>query len=194
MMELNFLNKLEFAIFKHFNPEHQSVTGKTVVNTMIGGTILSLIVFFMQMVAKNDTAINVVAGIGLIALFGWAFMYSFDTLKAFPSWVGRILYGLYILFLTSIAFMIAMWLVVIALTGLVIYGVFKIFFSSGSSSKSKGGRSPFSSSSDSDSDSVSEIKVDCPHKTISGGCKLNNGWSCHIESGSNDCPYGLSER
>lgn len=38
-----------------------------------------------------------------------------------------------------------------------------------------------------------KIKVDCPHKTLSGGCNLNNGWSCHVEKGSSSCPYGVRE-
>ncbi len=33
-------------------------------------------------------------------------------------------------------------------------------------------------------------KVDCREKTISGGCNLNNGFSCHKEKGSS-CPYGV---
>lgn len=131
-MELKFLNKLEFAIFKHINPEHRAVTGNIFVNTLIGGAIVSLIVFVMQMCTTNDTAINIVAGIGLLALFGWAIMYSYDTLMAFSGWGWRILYGAYVLFLSSIAFTIAMWLIMIALVGLFLYGIFKIFFSSNS--------------------------------------------------------------
>lgn len=38
-----------------------------------------------------------------------------------------------------------------------------------------------------------ETKVDCQYKTISGGCSLNNGWSCHVENGSDTCPYGGHE-
>lgn len=38
-----------------------------------------------------------------------------------------------------------------------------------------------------------ETKVDCQYKTISGGCSLNNGWSCHVEKGSDTCPYGVRE-
>lgn len=131
-MELKFLNKLESAIFKHINPEHQAVTGNIFVNTLIGGAIVSLIVFVMQMCTTNDTAINIVAGIGLLALFGWAVMYSLNTLMAFSGWGWRILYGAYVLFLSSIAFMIAMWLIMIALLGLFLYGIIKIFFSSNS--------------------------------------------------------------
>ena len=36
-------------------------------------------------------------------------------------------------------------------------------------------------------------KIDCPRKTISGGCDLNNGWSCAVEEGSSKCPYGVRE-
>lgn len=33
--------------------------------------------------------------------------------------------------------------------------------------------------------------IDCPHKTISGGCSLNNGYSCRAQSNGGDCPYGV---
>ncbi|WP_291593197.1 hypothetical protein [Bacteroides sp.] len=135
-MELYFLNKLDTAIFKHLNPAHQAVTGTTAVHAFIGGAIISLIVFVMQMCTNNDTLIEVVAAIGLLALAGWVINYSLLTLKAFSGWGGRIAYGAYVLFLAYLAFMIAMWTIMIALVGLFMYGIFKIFFSSGSSSKS----------------------------------------------------------
>lgn len=134
-MELEFLNKLDTAIFKHFNPTHQAVTGTTAVHAFIGGAIISLIVFVLQMFANNRTLIEVVATIGLLALAGWVINYSLLTLKAFPGWGGCIAYGAYILFLSGLAFMIAMWTIMLALLGLFMYGIFKIFFSSGSSSK-----------------------------------------------------------
>ncbi len=34
-------------------------------------------------------------------------------------------------------------------------------------------------------------KVECSHKTISGGCDLNNGWGCAVEEGSSICPYDI---
>lgn len=34
--------------------------------------------------------------------------------------------------------------------------------------------------------------VECNHKTISGGCDLNNGWSCHVQENRESCPYGKS--
>lgn len=135
-MELYFLNKLDTAIFKHLNPAHQAVTGTTAVHAFIGGAIISLIVFVMQMCTNNDTLIEVVAAIGLLALAGWVIKYSLLTLKAFPGWGGRIAYGAYVLFLAYLAFMIAMWTIMIALVGLFMYGIFKIFFSN-NSQKSK---------------------------------------------------------
>lgn len=36
-------------------------------------------------------------------------------------------------------------------------------------------------------------KVECPYKMYSGGCNLNNGWSCHVEDGASTCPYGVKE-
>lgn len=131
-MELKFLNRLDTAIFKHLNPTHQAVTGTTAVHAFIVGAIISLIVFVMQMCTNNDTLIEVVAGIGLLALAGWVINYSLLTLKAFPGWGGRIAYGAYVLFLAYLAFMVAMWAIMIALVGLFMYGIFKIFFSNGS--------------------------------------------------------------
>lgn len=43
------------------------------------------------------------------------------------------------------------------------------------------------------SNGPAETKVDCRYKTISGGCSLNNGWSCHVEQGADGCPYGGRE-
>ena len=52
-------------------------------------------------------------------------------------------------------------------------------------SGSSGGSAP--------SNGPTETKVNCPYKTISGGCNLNNGWSCHVENGADECPYGVRE-
>lgn len=55
--------------------------------------------------------------------------------------------------------------------------------------------SPASGASTSPESSVGDgrVKVNCPHKTFSGGCYLNNGWSCAVEEGASSCPYGLRE-
>lgn len=135
-MELNFMSRLDSAIFKNFNPNHRPVTGVTSVYSLVGGAIISLVVFVLQMFSANDTLIEVVASIGVLALLGWIIKMSLASITAFATWTPRILYGLYIVVLFGICFMIAMWLVVIALLLLLLWGMAKIFFS-GSSGKSK---------------------------------------------------------
>lgn len=181
-MEFRLLNRLDSAIFGRFNPNHVAITGKTFVHTLIGGAIVSLIVFAFQMFSTNHTLIEVIAAIGLLVLLGWVARLSLPNITSFPTWGSRIAYSIYILILSGLAFTIAMWMVMIALVGLVIYGMLKLFFGNGSSSS----RSSSTSSTDTK-------KVDCSHNTISGGCDLNNGWSCHVEKGDDRCPYGVRE-
>lgn len=136
-MEIKFLNKMDSAIFKNLNPNHQAITGKTFVHALIGGIIISLIVFGMQMGSVERNIISITGAVGIILLAAWLIKYALPTLQAFPTWTGRIVYGIYILVLGYLAFFIAMWMVFIAIALLIFYVVFKIFFDQGGSSTYK---------------------------------------------------------
>jgi len=127
-MKLYFLDKLDYAIFKHANPNHEPVTGGTVCNAFIASVVLCLIIFVCQLCNVNETVLDVIAGIGLAALFGWVIYVSIPTIKAFNGWGGKIGYVAYSLVLTSIAFTLAMWATLILLAGLLIWGIAKVFF------------------------------------------------------------------
>ena len=136
-MELKFLNKLDNAMFARLNPVHTPVSGNLIINAFIGGAIVSLIVFVLQMTSIDNKTINVVARLLLLALFGYIGKKSYPTIKAFPGWGGRIGYAVYMAVLTFIAFYLAMMLVMIALLLIFLYVIFKVFFSNGGNKKGK---------------------------------------------------------
>lgn len=125
------MNKLERAIFARFNPSHEPVSGKLIINAFAGGAVVSLIVFVLQMTSMSDDALNVVAGILLLCLFAYMAKKCWPTIKAFSGWGGRIGYSVYMAVLTFVAFYIAMMLVMVALLLLFLYVIVKVFFSSG---------------------------------------------------------------
>ncbi|MDE5958724.1 MAG: hypothetical protein K2G94_07630 [Muribaculaceae bacterium] len=134
-MQLNFLDKMDNAIFRRVNPTHESHTGGSICTAFIASVALSLLVFVCQMCNVNETALNVIAGVGLAAIFGWVIYVSLDTIKAFGGWGGRIGYCVYLIVMTNIAFFLAMWATLILLAGLLLYVIFKVFFSSDNKKK-----------------------------------------------------------
>lgn len=136
-MELKFINKLDSAIFTRFNPSHEPVSGKLIINAFAGGAIVSLIVFVLQMTSMSNDMLNVVAGILLLCLFAYIAKKCWPTIKAFNGWGGRIGYSVYMAVLTFAAFYIAMMLVMVALLLLFLYVIVKVFFSSGNAKKYK---------------------------------------------------------
>lgn len=130
-MELKFMNKLDDAIFTRFNPSHEPVSGKLIINAFVGGAIVSLIVFALQMTSMSHDTLNVVTGILLLCLFAYMAKKCLPTIKAFSGWGGRIGYSVYMTVLTFVAFYIAMMLVMVALVLLFLYVIVKVFFSSG---------------------------------------------------------------
>lgn len=127
-MRLNFLDKLDYAIFKNVNPDHEPVTGGTICNVFIASVVMCLIVFVCQMCNVNDKVLNVIAGIGLLCIAGWAIYAALPTIKAFNGPGGKIGYVAYSLVLTALSFVLAMWATLILLAGLLIYGIAKVFF------------------------------------------------------------------
>lgn len=127
-MRLNFLDKVDYAIFKRVNPNHEPITGRTIYLTFVASVVFCLIVFVLQTCNVNDTAMDIIAGIGLAAILGWIIYASLDTLKAFDGWGGKIGYGAYSIVLGLCAFYLAMWATIIILAGLLIFGIAKVFF------------------------------------------------------------------
>jgi hypothetical protein len=127
-MKLNLLDKVDYAIFKRVNPNHQPSTGATVCMAFVASVVFCLIIFVCQMCNVNDTALNVIAGVGLTGILGWMVYASLGTINAFDGWGGKIGYAAYTLVLGACAFYLAMWATVIILAGLVIFGIAKVFF------------------------------------------------------------------
>ena len=127
-MQLNFLDKMDNAIFRRVNPTHESHTGSSICTAFIASVAFSLLVFVCQMCSVNETALNIIAGVGLAAIFGWVIYVSLDSIKAFSGWGGRIGYCVYLIVLTNIAFFLAMWATLLLLAGLVLYVIAKVFF------------------------------------------------------------------
>lgn len=134
-MELKFMNKLDGFIFNRFNPSHEPVSGKLIINAFVGGAIVSLIVFVLQMTSMSDEVLEVVVGVLLLSLFAYMGKKSWPTIKAFSGWGSRIGYSVYMAVLTFAAFYLSMMLVMVALLLLFLYVIVKVFFSSGSGKK-----------------------------------------------------------
>lgn len=127
-MRLNFLDKLDYTIFKRANPDHQPATGGSICTVFIASVVFCLIIFVCQMCNVNDKVLDIIAGIGLAAIIGWAIYASLDTIKAFPGWGGRIGYAAYVLVLAFASFYLAMWATILILAALLIFGIAKVFF------------------------------------------------------------------
>jgi hypothetical protein len=76
----------------------------------------------------NDNVIEIIGIIGLVAILAYAIYACLTPIKAFDGWGGRIGYSAFILVLSLVSFYLAMWTVVLALTGLVLYIIVKVFF------------------------------------------------------------------
>lgn len=137
-MEIGFLSILDHKIFKHFNANHEPATGETFVLALGGGVIIGLIVFILQMCNANETLMNVVIGGGLLIALAIIAKRTLPALKKFSTVGHQIIYGIYVLFTSSIAFTLGVWMLMIAILLLFIWGMLKLFFSGSSSSSSKG--------------------------------------------------------
>ncbi len=134
-MELKVLNKLENALFSRSNPSHVPTSGRLVFHALIGGAIISLIVFVLQMTSIGNGTVEIIAGILLAGLFGYMGYKCLSAIKEFPGWGGRIGYVVYMAVLTFLSFYLAMMLVMVALLGIFLYVIVKVFF--GGSKKGK---------------------------------------------------------
>ena len=134
-MEIKLINKLDNWIFARFNPNHEPVSGRLIVNAFIGGAIISLIVFVLQMTSMSNDTLNIVAGV--LALFAYIGKLCLPTVKSFDGWGGKIGYSVYMAVLTFGAFYLAMILVMVALLLLFLYVIVKIFFGGGSNKSKK---------------------------------------------------------
>lgn len=159
-MELHFLNKLETAIFKKFNPDHESKTGTTLCTAFIASVVFCLIIFVCQMCNVSETTLDIIACIGLTGIFGYVIYLSVDNIKAFKGIGGKILFILYLVALTGITFQLSMWATMLVLAGLLIFGIFKIFFA-----PKKTGVIRYSDGSEEEADVETGI---CGEKTYTG--------------------------
>ena len=127
-MRLYFIDRLDNAIFSRVNPKHEPASGGVICTIFIASMVLSFSIFICQMCNVNDNVIEIIGIIGLVAILAYAIYACLTPIKAFDGWGGRIGYGAFILVLSLVSFYLAMWTVVLALTGLVLYVIVKVFF------------------------------------------------------------------
>ena len=128
-MRLYFIDRLDNAIFSRVNPKHEPASGGVICTIFSASMVLSFSIFICQMCNVNDNVIERIGIIGLVAILAYAIYACLTPIKAFDGWGGRIGYGAFILVLSLVSFYLAMWTVVLALTGLVLYVIVKVFFS-----------------------------------------------------------------
>lgn len=127
-MRLYFIDRLDNAIFSRVNPKHEPASGGVICTIFIASMVLSFSIFICQMCNVNDNVIEIIGIIGLVAILAYAIYACLTPIKAFDGWGGRIGYSAFILVLSLVSFYLAMWTVVLALTGLVLYVIVKVFF------------------------------------------------------------------
>lgn len=127
-MEFQFMNKMEKAIFKHFNPDHDPYPAMSLVNIAKGSVAVVIFVFVVQMFAGANfkTAENVLAVLGVSALIGWVFKTAWPTIQAFPTWVGKTLYSIYLVAITFGVFYLTMWGLILVIAGCILWFILKI--------------------------------------------------------------------
>lgn len=121
---LNFLDKMDYAIFKGLNPQHQPATVKAVKKAFWAFLGIMVIVMLVQMGIKNKDTENAILGVLFVLVLGYLYYSLWPTIKAFNGWWKGLLYAVYLLVLFWIMMQLSMW----AFMGVLAVGVFYLIY------------------------------------------------------------------
>lgn len=127
-MKKTLLDRADEMLFGHFNPVHEPVTTATLWSAFLGGVIVALVTFILQMCGAEKSTVETVIGLMALGVLGWIAWMTWDSIRAFGTWWQSAVYGLYLLVLSGIAFMVGIWALMAALVILLFVGVIKVFF------------------------------------------------------------------
>lgn len=119
-LSLNFLDKMDYAIFKGLNPQHQPATVKAVKKAFWAFLSIMLVVWLVQMGVKDKDTEDAILCVLFILVVGYLFYSLWPTIKAFQCWWKGFLYAIYLFVVFMLMMQLSMW----AFFGLVALGVF----------------------------------------------------------------------
>lgn len=126
---LNFMNRLELAIFKNSPEGYVPISSTIMLSTIIAAIVSIVIIFFLQMFNADKSAgeITLVVAFSLAFLFcGYIFNKSARVLPSTPSKLYLAIYALLLFGLSSLLFIwIMVWVVIIAVALFVIWIIIK---------------------------------------------------------------------
>lgn len=136
-ISLNFMNRLELAIFRNRPEGYAPISSTIALSTLVAALLSIVIIFFLQMFNADKSTGEITLGIifGIALLFSaYTFNKSAKTLPTTASKVYLALYSLVLFGLCSLLFIwLMVWAVVIAIALLVFWFIIK-----GTSGSSKG--------------------------------------------------------
>lgn len=121
---LNFLDKMDYAIFKGLDSQHQPATVRGVKKAFWAFLGIMVIVLFVQMGIKNKDTENAILEVLFVLVLGYLYYSLWPTIKAFNSWWKGLLYAVYLFVLFLIIMQLSMW----AFMGVLVIGVFYLFY------------------------------------------------------------------
>lgn len=131
-----FLDRFDYWVFKRLDVHHIPVTTLALIYSFFGGIIAAIIVYTAQLFGATSDTQEVVAGIICCGVFVFVLAKLWQAIRNLDKWWKSLVYALYLLVISFPAFMLGIWVLTIAIVILVLYFIFKIFFS-GKSTRSK---------------------------------------------------------
>ncbi len=133
-MSLEFINNWEAKLFA---PERGEFMGGFTLYSIGAGLVLGIVGAILQLFMNMDT-IDIVVSVLMLLYFGYMIKCMIPFVKSVEGTGKKVGYVAMALLLAWIAFAIGIYLAMLAIFGLIVYFVWKLFFSSGGSSRKKG--------------------------------------------------------
>lgn len=111
-LSLNFLNRMELAIFKNAPEGYAPISSTIGLSTLAAAVLSIVIIFFLQMFnadkSTGEITLSIIFGIALL-FCGYLFNKS---AKALPDTASKVYLGLYALFLFGLCSLLFIWIMV----------------------------------------------------------------------------------
>lgn len=137
-ISLNFLNRLELAIFRNMPEGYTPLSSRVALSTLAAAVVSLILIFIMQMFNVDKSA----GEITLAVIFGVAFLYSgyvcYRTIDNVPSVGQKIALSVYALVLFAVCALAFIWLMVwVMIIAICIAAVWLVLKVTSSDSKNK---------------------------------------------------------
>lgn len=126
-LSLNFLDKMDYAIFKKLDENHQPASVFALKQAFWSFLSLMVVVFLVQMFVKNKDTEEAILGVLLCGVLVYLFYSLRKPILAFHCWWKGLLYSLYLLFMFYVVFQLSMWVFFLMMAAAVLFLIYWIF-------------------------------------------------------------------